>query len=61
MGALVEMLGVELVKFGESFKMPIPSQAPLANSEREGVETRRRASKVERHDEGIVQTIKLKR
>lgn len=50
------MLDVELVKFGEGFNLLIPSQAPLANSEREGVETRRQAPKTERYGEGIVQT-----
>ena len=56
LSALLETVEVEPVKFGESCKMPIPSQAPLANSEGEGVETRRRAPKIERYGEGIVQT-----
>ena len=37
---------VELLKFGEAFEMVIPSQARTANNAgREGVETRRVASK----------------
>lgn len=36
--------------------MPIPSQALLADSEKEGVETRRQAPKIDRYGEGIVQT-----
>ena len=60
LSALLETVGVELVKFGKRFKMPIPSQALLANSEREGVETRRRAPKIERYGEGIVQTTNRK-
>jgi hypothetical protein len=56
MSALLETVGVEFVKFGEPCKMAIPSEAPLANSERERVETRRRTPKIERYGEGIVQT-----
>lgn len=52
LSALLETVGVESVKFGERFKMPIPSQAQRW----EGVETRRQTPKIERYGEGIVQT-----
>ena len=48
----METPDVELLKFGETYKMAIPSQA----RKREGVETRRAASKAKCYDEGIVQT-----
>lgn len=47
LSALLETVGVEFVKFGEGCKMLIPSEAPLANSERERVETRRRTPKAQ--------------
>ena len=48
----METLGVELLKFGETCKMAIPSQA----WKQEGVETRRAAPKARCYGEGIVQT-----
>ena len=52
LGASLETVNVELLKFGEPCRMAIPSQA----YKEEGVETRRAASKgIFFYDEGIVQ------
>lgn len=52
LSALRETGGAELLKFGETCKMAIPSQA----RRREGVETRRAAPTAQCYGEGMVQT-----
>ena len=55
-----ETRDAELLKVGETCQMAIPSQAPIRQRIREGVETRRAAPNADRqavrHGEGIVQT-----